>query len=175
VSTTGPVGNGDITVVDTRGREHKPLVQPDKKVTVLFFVLPDCPISNAYAPEIKRIAAEYAKKQVAAFVVYADPDLSAEDAKKHVAEYGFEFPAIRDTSLALVKHTGVTVAPEVVVVGPNGKRLYRGRIDDLYADYGKRRAQPSRRDLRDALDAILAGKPVPRETTKAVGCFIAVP
>lgn len=167
-------GEGDrmITFVDMRGREHTPLVQPEKKATVLFFVLPDCPISNAYAPEIKRIAADYAKKHVAAFIVYVDPDMSVDAAKKHCAEYGFDCPALLDTSHRLVKYTGVTIAPEVAVLGPDGKPLYRGRIDDLYADYGKRRAQPSQRDLRDALDAILAGKPVSRGTTKAVGCFI---
>jgi hypothetical protein len=50
--------------------------------------------------------------------------------------------------------------------------LYRGRIDDRVADFGKRRVEPTRRDLRLALDAILAGKPVPARRTKAVGCYI---
>jgi hypothetical protein len=80
---------------------------------------------------------------------------------------------ICDTQRELVKRTGVRFAPEVVVLGPDGQQRYRGRIDNLYADYGKRRTQPTERDLRDALDAILAGKPVPKETTKAIGCFIA--
>jgi hypothetical protein len=58
------------------------------------------------------------------------------------------------------------------VLSPSGDVLYRGRIDDRVADFGKRRVEPTRRDLRLALDAILAGKPVQARLTKAVGCYI---
>jgi len=54
----------------------------------------------------------------------------------------------------------------------DGERKYLGRIDDLYADLGKRRARATSLDLRDALDAVLADRPVPRPVTQAVGCFI---
>jgi hypothetical protein len=64
----------------------------------------------------------------------------------------------------------VTMAPEVAILDPDGKVAYRGRIDDWYVDYGKRRGEPTRRDLRDALDAILRGAPVPNPTTKVIGC-----
>jgi hypothetical protein len=75
-----------------------------------------------------------------------------------------------DPAHVLVKKTGVTIAPEVAVLAPDGKILYRGRIDDWYIDYGKRRAAPTQRDLRNALDAIVQGKAVPRPTTRAIGC-----
>ncbi len=142
---------------------------------MLFFLLPDCPISNAYAPEIKRICADYEPKKIAAFVVHADPDVTAEQAKKHAKEYGFSCPVLLDPAHVLVKKTGVTMAPEVAVLAPDGKVLYRGRIDDLYVDYGKRRAEPTQRDLRNALDAILQGKAVPTPTTKVIGCHLPEP
>jgi hypothetical protein len=50
--------------------------------------------------------------------------------------------------------------------------MYRGRIDDLYVDFGQRRNAPTKRDLRMVLDAIAAGKAVQYSTAKAVGCFI---
>ena len=53
-----------------------------------------------------------------------------------------------------------------------GLLVYRGRIDNLYADFGKKRAKPTRRDLRETLDALLAGKRLAKRTTKAVGCYI---
>lgn len=162
-----------VSLVDTQGRQQTPLDPSDNAATVLFFVLPDCPISNAYAPEIQRIATEYGAKNVASLIVYVDPDLTLAEAQNHAGEYGWTSPVVCDTKRELVKRTGVRFAPEVVVLGPDGQQRYRGRIDNLYADYGKRRAQPTERDLRDALDAILAGKPVPKETTKAIGCFIA--
>src|SRR5262245_29666548 len=160
---------------DVQGRTHTPLSQPGKKATALFFLLPDCPISNAYAPEIRRLCADYEPRQVAAFIVHADPDLSAEDAARHAREYGLPCPILRDPTHLSVKRTGVTVAPEVAVLGPNGQVLYRGRIDDLYVDFGKRRPAPTQRDLRSALDAVLQGQPVLTPTTRALGCYLPEP
>jgi thiol-disulfide isomerase/thioredoxin len=160
---------------DLDGRTHTPLAQPAAKATVLFFILPDCPISNAYAPEIKRICKDYEAKQVASFVVHADPDVTAEQARKHAKEYGIACPVLRDPTHILVKHTGATIAPEVAVLSADGKLLYRGRIDDWYVDVGKRRAEPTQRDLRLALDAIVQGKTPPTQVTKAIGCYLPEP
>ena len=164
-----------IEFIDLAGKKQTPLQVPDRKASVLFFILPDCPISNAYAPEMKRIAAEYAKKEIASFMVYVEPDLTEADAKKHASDYGYDCPVIRDISLQLVKLTEVTIAPEVAVMGPDGQLLYRGRIDNLYAGLGKRRQKATEFDLREALDAILAGKPIPQARTKAIGCYIPKP
>jgi hypothetical protein len=160
---------------DVTGQRQTPLWQPKQKATVLFFLLPDCPISNAYAPEIERIGADYRAKQVTSFVVHADPDVTAAAARKHAKEYGLSAPVLLDPTHVLVGRTGVSKAPEVAVLDPAGKVVYRGRIDDWYVDYGKRRGEPSRRDLREALDALLAGKPVARETTVAIGCDLPEP
>jgi hypothetical protein len=81
-------------------------------------------------------------------------------------------PVVRDTVQELVRHTGVTVTPEVAVIGPGGRVLYRGRIDDRYLDFGKDRPQPTERTLERALEAVLQGKPVPVRETQAVGCFL---
>jgi len=139
---------------------------------LLLFLLPDCPVSNAYAPEIKRICTEYDAKGVAAFVVHADPDVSAEEAKKHAQEYGLPCPVLLDPTHRLVKWTGATMAPEAAVVGPDGKVLYLGRIDDWYFDYGKRQVEAKQHDLRIALDAVLAGKPVQTPGAKPIGCHL---
>ena len=160
---------------DLDGQSHTPTCQPRHKATVLFFLLPDCPISNAYAPEIQRICNDYQPRQVSLFIVHADPDVTADAARKHAREYGLKCPVLLDPTHILVKKTGVTMAPEAAVLGPDGKLLYRGRIDDWYADYGKRRGQPTQRDLRQALDAVLQGKPVNNPTTKVIGCYLPDP
>jgi peroxiredoxin len=161
-----------ITFKDVNGQAQTPLGLGDKKAIVLFFLLPDCPVSNSYAPEIQRICAAYEPKKIAAFVVHADPDVTIEHAKKHAKEYGLSCPVLLDPSHVLVKKAGVKMAPEVAVLGPDCKVLYRGRIDDWYADYGKRRAEPTQRDLRNALDAILQGKAIATPTTKVIGCHL---
>jgi len=86
--------------------------------------------------------------------------------------YAGALEPLRDPALALVKFTGVTVTPEAAIVA-GGKVVYRGRIDDRYVDLGRERPAATRRDLFDALSAIVAGKPAPQTTTQAVGCFIA--
>ena len=155
---------------DTADRIQTPLSQPERKATVLVFIMPDCPISNSYAPEIRRICSDYEKKKIAFFIVHPDPDVTAEQAKTHAKEYGYSCPVLRDPTHVLVKKTGVTTAPEVAILAGDGKLAYRGRIDDWYVDYGKRRSEPTRHDLREALDAILRGAAVANPMTKAIGC-----
>lgn len=163
-----------VDLVDLNGVRRDPFKPDGQKAMLFFFILSDCPIANAYAPEIKRICAEYTPKKVDCYLVYADADLEAAAARKHVREFGYTCTALLDGNQALVKRTGATMTPEAAVLSPDGKVLYRGRIDDLYTDYGKRRIKPSQRDLRNALDAIVLGKPVPKATTKVIGCFIPI-
>ena len=68
-----------------------------------------------------------------------------------------------------------TITPAAVVVDARGDGAYRGRIDNFYASLGKPRQHVTEHDLMDALDAILAGKPVPKPETEALGCFITRP
>ena len=141
------------------------------RATVLIFVARDCPISNTYAPEINRIATQYAKS-VRFFLVYADQEISADKARSHAKDFAYKMPLVLDTKHRLVRATGATVTPQVAVLAPDGKRLYLGRINNLYIGFGKKRARITQNDLRETLDAVLAGKPVPHSTTIAIGCFI---
>ena len=64
------------------------------------------------------------------------------------------------------------MTPEAAVIVGDGKIAYRGRIDNFYEKLGVGRRQVTRRDLRDALEAILKGQRVTVPRTKAVGCFM---
>ena len=134
---------------------------------VFLFITTDCPIANSFAPEIQRIAAEYEARGVAFSLVYTDG--TPESIRKHAAEYGYESPVRVDTGRVLTRRYGVTVTPEAVVVA-GGARIYRGRIDDRYLAPGQYRLKPTTRELRDALDAVLAGRPVAVAETRAAGC-----
>lgn len=147
--------------------------QPDQKAACLLFVGADCPIANANAPEVGRLVAEFSPKGVAFAVVYAVPDLTPVDAARHAREHAFGCPVILDRELLLAERLGATVTPEAVVLSPAGEVVYRGRIDDRYPrPGGKRRERPTSHDLRDALTAVLAGKPVATPWPPAVGCDI---
>src|SRR5262249_6887241 len=104
--------------------------------------------------------------------VYVDPDLTAAEARKHATAFGYRCPVLLDPRHQLVAATGVTTTPEGVGVTADGRNAYRGRIDDRYPEIGVHRQAPTRRDLRAALAAVLAGKPVETPRTTAVGCAI---
>src|SRR5438876_389824 len=65
-------------IVDLNGRTAD-LFSPSHRATVLLFITNDCPISNAYAPEIHRLCDQYTRQDIAFYLVYADPALSAAD------------------------------------------------------------------------------------------------
>lgn len=145
-----------------------------EKAIVLIFTSTDCPISNRYAPELRRIAEAFRAKGVAFRLVYPSPSEDARSIREHMVAYSYTgvFESFRDPKFELVKLTGARITPEAVIVA-GGKVVYRGRIDDRYVDLGRERPAATRRDLFEALTAIVAGKPVAQATTQAVGCFIA--
>jgi hypothetical protein len=158
-------------VRDTDGRQLD-LLAHDTLAAVLFFVTNDCPITNSYVPEINRIIADYQPRKVAFYAVYTDPALSIPAIRKHAREFGLRIPLIPDPRHQLVHKVGATVTPEAAVLERGGKLVYLGRIDDMYVDLGKRRPAPTQRYLRQALDAVLSGKPVAIPRVAPVGCFI---
>lgn len=163
------------TFEDVRGGTYRVPGPGHCAANVLVFFGHDCPMSNGYAKEIIRLCAAYTPKRIALCVVYADADFSAADARKHATEYGFTCPAILDPKMVLARRVGATVKPEVAVLSPAGELLYRGRIDDRYVDFGKRRENLTAHELRDALDAVLTGKPVAVPRAPAIGCDISLP
>ena len=159
-------------VRDLDGRALDPLTRSDARATVLVFSDTQCPIANAYAPELGRLHAELAPRGVAFYLVYADGARGAEEVRAHHAAYGYPFPALLDPGHELVARAGAATTPEACVFLPDGELVYRGRIDDRYVDFGKQRAAPTVRDLRAALEAVLAGARPGRPWAPAIGCSI---
>jgi hypothetical protein len=142
-------------------------------IRVVFFLTHDCPISNYYAPEIRRLCERYADRGVACSLVYVDPSLTDAAALTHARTYHLDsYPVIADRDHRLVRAAGVEIAPEAVITTVDGRIRYRGRIDDRFVAWGESRRHPRTHDLRDALDALLAGKPVAQSETPPVGCSI---
>jgi hypothetical protein len=147
--------------------------QASTKATVLLFVSTDCPISNRYAPDIRKLSDTYSKDGVAFWLVYPNPAESVADIRDHVKSFSFPGTALRDLKHDLAKAAGATITPEAAVYNAKGTMTYRGRIDDRYSAVGIEKAQAARHDLQDAIAAALAGKPVRQKFTQAVGCYIA--
>lgn len=165
--------SSDPVFNDLDGTPRRPLEVGSKAATVLIFYWHDCPVCNSYAPEINRIFLSYTN--FAFYIVQVDPDLTLAAAKAHARAYQLRPPVLLDPQHRLVRIAKATVTPEAIVLGKNAKELYRGRIDDLYPALGTKRSSATQHDLRDALDAIAAGRSVTNRQTQAIGCLISTP
>ena len=164
-----------LALIDLDGRHAFPLDTRGVPVTVFVFTRTDCPISNRYAPELRRLHERFARAGVAFWLVYVDPAERVEEIRRHVEGYGYPFGALRDPQHSLVARTQARVTPEAAVFGAesSGPRLvYTGRIDDTYVSFGRKRAAPTNRDLERVLEALLAGEVVASRTTPGIGCSI---
>jgi Redoxin len=169
----GSILHPGLEVRDIDGVMRTPLKVKSGQAKVLFFVTHDCPISNYYSHEIRRICEQYGKQGVGCSLIYIDPTLTDDQARKHAQDYEHgDYPKIVDREHALVKATGAEVTPTAVIIRPDASIAYRGRIDNFYADLGKTRRVVTEHDVVGALDAILAGKAVAQPETKPVGCYI---
>jgi peroxiredoxin len=174
LALTGITGAAELqfSLRDVDGVEHRQVEWASKRAIAIFFTTVDCPLSNGYVPEMNRLRQEYAGRGVAFYAVEADTTIDVADVRRHTKEFGFTFPVLIDNRQFLARLAGATATPEVAVVSSAGKVLYLGRIDNRVEDFDRRRNVVTEHDLRDALDAVLAGKPVPRPTTRVVGCAI---
>lgn len=158
-------------LVDPAGRAVAPLAG-GAPATVLVFTAVDCPISDRYAPEVRRLAARYADAGVRFWIVYANAGERPDAARAHADAFGYGLPVALDTRARLADLAGAAVTPEAAVFDAAGALRYRGRIDDRYLDFGVDRLTPTTHELDDALAAVLAGRDVAAPTVPAVGCAI---
>lgn len=136
------------------------------------FVGVDCPIANAYAPEINRLHEEFGSKGVRFRLVYPDTTLKVADVKQHREEYALKPPGVLDPDHALVKRAKASVTPEVVIFDRDGTLRYRGKIDNRFTDLGDKRRVATEHYLEDTIGRLLAGEAVEFREMKAVGCLI---
>lgn len=156
---------------DLTARNVDPFREASGKAVVLVFLRTDCPISNRYAPTIQQLSSRYSG-QAAFWLVYPDKKTSTAAIRKHLLDYGYKLPALRDPQRILVRQGNVHVSPEVAVFDARARLVYHGRIDNWYEDFGRSRSEPTTHDLDDAIRATLSGKPPAAAVTDAVGCYI---
>lgn len=159
------------TGIDLHGNSVDPLQKAAGKPVVLIFVRTDCPISNRYAPSIQKLQASYAGR-VDFWLVYPDKEETAAAIEKHLRDYGYRIPALHDLKHSLVAESHARMTPEAAVFDGSGQLVYHGRIDDWYVTFGRTRAAPTTSELKDALEAALAGRKPAVASADGVGCYI---
>jgi peroxiredoxin len=145
----------------------KDLLTKSKAVAVVF-VATQCPVSNAYNTRMAALGKEYAAKGIPLVGINSNKTEPAAEVRAHAEKHGFTFPVLKDDGNKIADAYGATKTPEVYLLDPKGNLLYHGRIDENQDDPRGVKSP----DLRNALDAVLSGRPVPVVETKAFGCTI---
>ncbi|MCA0232723.1 thioredoxin family protein [Runella limosa] len=148
----------------------------DKKGVIVVFTCNHCPFAKAYEERIIALDKKYAALNFPVVAINSNDasdyeDESMENMKKRATEKGYTFPYLQDATQAVAKAFGATRTPHVFVLRNENAKFtvqYIGTIDDNYQDP----AGVTKRYVEDAVNNILAGKPVVVTQTKAVGCAI---
>jgi peroxiredoxin len=154
------------------GKSHS-LAEYSGRNTVVIFSCNHCPYVRAWEARMVQIQTDYGMKGVQLVAVNSNdaskyPDDSFEKMKERASEKHFNFPYLRDESQELASAYGAERTPEVFLFDKAGTLRYHGVIDDNYDDP----AAVKMKFLRDALDAVLAGRTPTTTETKPVGCTI---
>src|SRR5262249_15274897 len=143
----------------------------DRKAVVVVFMGTECPVNNSYMLRLKELHDEYAPRGVQFLGINSNTQDPVDKVTEHAKKHGLPFPVLKDADQAVADLFKAERTPEVFVLDSQGVICYRGRIDDQYG-VGYQRPKPTRRDLIEALDEILAGNPVNVARTEVAGCLV---
>jgi peroxiredoxin len=157
----------EFTLPDVNGQDRTLKSLAGKNGTVLIFIAVQCPVSNAYNERMEKLAQDYNAKGVAVVGINSNVSEDVAAVKSHAADKHLTFTILKDPGNKIADKLGAAFTPEAYFLDANNKLLYHGRIDN-----SRNAAQIESNDLRNAIDASLAGKPVEKTEAKAFGCSI---
>jgi hypothetical protein len=146
-------------------------LKPDAHGIVLVFLGTECPVARQYVPRLNELNAQYKAEGIRFVGVYSDVGTTVFRMATHAHDEDITFPVVRDIDHRLADLLEVETTPEVVVLDSNLEKKYQGAIDNQYARHGTR-AAATEYYLRDALNALTAGKTVEQAYVAPSGCPI---
>jgi peroxiredoxin len=157
------------------GKTHALDALKGSKATIVVFSCNHCPYVVLNEDRLIAVAREYAAKGVGFAAINANdaenyPEDSFPEMKKRAAEKNFPFPYLRDESQDVARAYGATHTPHLFVLDEDSRLAYTGAVDDDNSD--KTRKKVEKPYLREALDDLIAGRPVRVPETHAIGCTI---
>ncbi|MFO7775782.1 MAG: thioredoxin family protein [Candidatus Hydrogenedentota bacterium] len=175
-STMMPLGTEapPFSLPDTEGKTVALSDYEGSKGYLIMFICNHCPYVKHVQHELARLGKEYQDKGVAVIAINSNdvanyPDDSPEKMAEEVKTQGYTFPYLYDETQEVAKAYGAACTPDFFLFDENKKLVYRGQLDDSRRGNDK---PVTGADLRAALDAVLAGKPVPEEQKPSMGCNI---
>ncbi|MBI1744771.1 thioredoxin family protein [Candidatus Acetothermia bacterium] len=163
----------EFNLPGVEGKNHKLADHKSKKAVAVIFSCNHCPYVKAFEDRMIALARDYAPKSVQFLLINANdpvkyPSDSFEQMAVHAKEKNYPFPYLHDASQQIAKAYGAQRTPEVFLFDNSFKLRYRGTIDDSVDDPNK----VTKRYLKDALDAVVAGREPATKETAPVGCTI---
>ncbi len=145
-----------------------------KQALLVMFMCHHCPFVKHIKSELTQLGRDYPAKGVAIVAISSnDPGVSADDSpeglQRMAAEWGFNFPVCCDETQAVAKSYAAACTPDFYLFDRDRKLVYRGQLDDSRPSNGK---PVTGADLRAAIDALLAGRPVNQDQRPSLGCNI---
>jgi len=145
----------------------------DKKVLVIIFMCNHCPYVKAVIGRLVVIQQHYLDKDVQLVAINPNddktyPEDSFENMQKFHQDKMMNFPYLRDDTQEVAGKYNAVCTPDIYLYGHDRKLIYRGRIDDNWEDMSK----VTRSDLKEAIEAVLDGRPVSKNQHPSMGCSI---
>ena len=142
-------------------------------ILIIVFSCNHCPYVQAYEERMTAFQRDYSKRGVELVAINSNdevnyPDDSFTNMKERAAQKQFNFPYLRDANQIVADGFGATHTPQFFVFDKGRKLRYSGKMDDNW----KEPQSVKERYLRDAVEALLAGKEVPVKETYSIGCTI---
>jgi peroxiredoxin len=162
---------GEFLLRDTRGQWRRLSDFRDRKAVVVVFLNADCPLAKLYAPRLASLYRDFSPRGVAFLAVGAGRLPERSDLERFARLHSLPFPVLEDTAGVVAGRFAAQRSPEAFLLDRERKVRYRGRIDDQYG-VGVQKPAATKRELTDALEAVLAGRPVAAPVTNAPGCPI---
>ena len=157
----------DFKLPDAEGRARTLASLAGAKGTVLIFVSTQCPVSNAYNERMEKLAQEMKARGIGVVGINSNVAETREAIKAHAAEKGLSFAILKDEGNRIADRLGAGVTPEAFLLDSNNCLVYRGRIDNSRSGDAVTSSE-----LREAIEAVLAGRPVAKSEVRAFGCSI---
>jgi peroxiredoxin len=175
-STMLPLGTAapDFRLPDTNGKLVSPADFSGKSALLVMFVCNHCPFVKHIRSALAQLGRDYIPRGAAIVAISSNdvvnyPEDGPALMKEEAQEAGYNFPYLYDESQAVAKAYRAACTPDFYLFDKNRKLVYRGQFDDSRPGNG---VPVTGKDLRAALDAVLAGKPVPQDQKASLGCNI---
>lgn len=141
---------------------------------LVVFMCNHCPYVKHVAPELSRIADEYQSRGIAVVGISSNdieshPDDAPDKMRSEAAAQGYRFPYLFDESQSVAQSYRAACTPDFFLFDADFKLYYRGQMDETRPKQG---STPTGKDLRAALDALLAGQSAPQPQRPSIGCNI---